>query len=258
MNIKYPLTASGIGVLVENADSTFFEKAHIENLLYKHQFLICKQINWSIDQLHTFLEQFGELVKNEKRKDNTVLELNGRDKEVLKGNGRMPLHRDGLLMNNAVKYTAIYCLEFDVTKGGRTYISDNEAAWSEFPETIKEILHKNGFEVKPYDKNYYLKNEDKWYPFEGVAHFEGKAFLNGGLNYAREEDKSYELRICNINEEQSYRYYGEMEAILENEKYTYFHDWNVGDLIFFDNRRVLHGREAFEGIRSLIQLQVKE
>jgi alpha-ketoglutarate-dependent taurine dioxygenase len=49
-----------------------------------------------------------------------------------------------------------------------------------------------------------------------------------------------------------------MEDILEDKKYTYYHNWESGDLILFDNRTVLHGREAFEGERSLIQMQVKE
>jgi alpha-ketoglutarate-dependent taurine dioxygenase len=33
--------------------------------------------------------------------------------------------------------------------------------------------------------------------------------------------------------------------------------WNEGDLILLDNRRLLHGREAFRGERALANLQVR-
>lgn len=259
MRTSFPLTASGIGIVVEQPDVSFFQKENIEKLLHDYQFIACKKVDWNLEQIHSFMQEFGDLVRNEKRKDNTMLTLNGSAvNEVLRGHGRFPLHRDGLLMNNAVKYVLIYCLGFDVTKGGKTFISDNEKAWTEVPEEIKNALRKNGFEIKPYDNNYYLKNEDRWYAFPGVACFENKEFLNGGLSHWKDEPKSYELRIKNVDENLSEQYYTTLENIIMQDKYTYYHQWDKGDFLMFDNRRVLHGREAFEGERSLIQLQVKD
>ena len=65
------------------------------------------------------------------------------------------------------------------------------------------------------------------------------------------------MRFCNIDEELSYQYFEKLEEILEHPDYTYYHDWEIGDLILFDNYYVMHGREAYEGERSLIQMQVK-
>lgn len=261
MQSTFPLTKSGIGIRIENPDESFFSTNNIKTLLKQYQFVVFNKLNWSVNNLQQFLENFGELVRNEKRENDTMLTLDGKRiaTEVIRGNGRLPLHRDGLLMNTVVKYVAILCLENKVTAGGRTYISDSGAAWkNEFPEEIKKVLTENGVEGKPEDVTYYLKNEDKWYPFPGILEHNGKIYPNGGLHYHEGERSSYGVRIAKISKELSDKYFNEMEKILEDDQYTYFHDWQTGDVILFDNRTVLHGREAFEGDRSLIQMQVKE
>jgi alpha-ketoglutarate-dependent taurine dioxygenase len=177
-----PLTLSGIGIQIEGPDAFFFSKENIEAYLAKHHFIVLRKLNWTTDQLHKFLEQFGELVRNEKRENETMLAMDGKRiaTEVIRGNGRLPLHRDGLLMNTVVKYVAIMCMQSDVTKGGRTYLSDSGSAWNEFPTEIKEALTGNGIEGMPFDVTYYLKNEAKWYPFPGTFEHNGKTFPNGG------------------------------------------------------------------------------
>lgn len=260
MELHFPLTTSGIGVLVSAVnDDHFFEKENIEKLLEQHHFIIFKKLKWSIDELHNFLSNFGELVRNEKRKEETMLNLDGSQhaKEVLRGKGRMPIHRDGLLMNNDVKYVGIYCLSLENLKGGRTYIVDSANAFDEYPAEIKNVLINNGFELMPHDTNYYIKNEAKWYPFPGTITKNNKQLPNGGLHFKKDERASYDVRFCNIDEEKSYEYFETLEKILEHPKYTCFHSWEIGDLILFDNYYVMHGREAYEGERSLIQMQVK-
>lgn len=260
MEQVYPLTASGIGIRIDNPDVQSLKREVIEQLLAKHHFIVFKHLNWTAAQLQAFLEKFGELVRNESRDEETQLNLDGKRTatEVIRGNGRLPLHRDGLLMNAVVKYVGILCLDFQVTSGGRTYISDSGAAWHEFPEEIKTALQENGIEGMPHDVTYYLKNEAKWYPFPGIFEFKGKTYLNGSLHYHKGERASYSVRIRGIDEALSYEYYTTMEAVLESDKYTYYHEWEKGDMLLFDNRTVLHGRESFEGERSLVQMQVKE
>jgi alpha-ketoglutarate-dependent taurine dioxygenase len=41
-----------------------------------------------------------------------------------------------------------------------------------------------------------------------------------------------------------------------DERYCYYHSWSEGDLLLLDNKRTLHGREAFKGQRSLANIQV--
>jgi len=260
MNTHFPLTESGIGILINDVkNQSFFSKEIIEELLEKHHFIIFQQLNWSIAQLHQFLSQFGELVRNDKRKEETMLTLDGSQhaKEVLRGKGRMPLHRDGLLMNNDVKYVGIYCLDFENLIDGRTYISDSANAYHEYPTEIKNVLKNNGFELLPHDTNYYIKNEPIWYPFSGTISKNNTELPNGGLHFKKNERASYDVRFCKIDEDTSYEYFEQLEKILESPKYTYYHNWQKGDLILFDNYYVMHGREAYSGERNLIQMQVR-
>ena len=260
MHLQFPLTNSGIGIMATDVESAdFFLKGNIEKLLEEYHFIVIKKLDWTTVRLHTFLEQFGELVKNEKRKDETMLTLDGSQhaKEVLRGTGRMPLHRDGLLMNVDVKYVGIYCLHVNELENGRTYISDSANAFKEYPEEIKQTLLDNGLEAMPFDTTYYLKNENKYYHFDGVISKNNKTLPNGGLHFIKDERASYHLRFSNVDEEKSYEYFETLEKILESPTYTYYHTWETGDLILFDNYYVMHGRESYSGERSLIQMQVK-
>ncbi len=261
MKVLQPLTPSGIGIAVEDATPDFLSRENIENILAQHHFIVLKGLHWDAMQLQEFLGQFGDLVRNQSREKETMLALDGTKvaSEVIRGNGRLPLHRDGLLMNAVVKYVGILCIDIDEhIQDGRTYISDSGSAWQQFPDEIKEALIQHGIEGMPHDVTYYLKNEAKWYPFPGTIIHEGKTYMNGSLHYHKGERASYSIRIPNIEEALSYEYYNTLEKILEDKQYTYYHDWQKGDLILFDNRTVLHGREAFEGHRSLVQMQVKE
>jgi alpha-ketoglutarate-dependent taurine dioxygenase len=60
-----------------------------------------------------------------------------------------------------------------------------------------------------------------------------------------------------LMKKKSYEYFETLEKILESPAYTYYHTWETGDLILFDNYYVMHGRESYSGERSLIQMQVK-
>jgi alpha-ketoglutarate-dependent taurine dioxygenase len=260
MKEQFPLTDSGIGILLSDiGDPQFFRKENIEALLEKHHFIAFKELNWSVEKLHEFMSELGELVRNEKRKEGTMLTLNGQyaAREVLRGKGRMPLHRDGLLMNVDVNYVGIYCLDFTDLRGGRTYISDSANAFAEYPEEIKKVLTKDGIRIFPYDTDYYLKNEPTWYYFDGTIEKNGRVLPNGGLHFHREERPSWSVQFAGVEEGVSDMYFEELEKILESDKYTYYHDWSKGDLLLFDNYYVMHGREAYTGERDLIQMQVK-
>jgi gamma-butyrobetaine dioxygenase len=44
-----------------------------------------------------------------------------------------------------------------------------------------------------------------------------------------------------------YRAYREFKDLMEEEGRAYRHSWRQGDMVVFDNRRIFHGREGFEG-----------
>lgn len=259
MKSIYPLTETGKGIKIFPSPEDLPSIQAIEDLIDQYQFVVLKKFNQPLNDLHDWLGQFGELVSNKRRVDENVLILDGSKKEeVVGGVGRMPLHCDGLLMGETVRLVAIYCLDCNIKWGGRTYISDNEAAWHKIPEKIKALAKNNGIEVMPVDKDYFVKNDSKFYQFSGIQEKNGKTYFNGGMHYHKDEPTSWLVKFQNIDEELSYKYFNQLESIYESNELTYFHEWEAGDLIIMDNIRTMHGREAFEGKRILSQFQIKE
>ncbi len=253
------LTPSSIGIKLTNKKFEDYSPIEITTLLDQQGCILIEGLSWSKEDLQLYFSKLGDLVHNEKRARDTFLELNGKmeAKEVLRGTGRMPLHRDGLMMQNNVKYIGIYCLDIDVSEGGRTYISDTLHAWQELPDEIKTALKENGIEILPFDTTYYLKNEEKWYAFDGVISYQGQDTMNGGLSYKSHERKSYAIRIPNISEALSAQYFNRIESVFEQPYYTYHHYWKKGDLLLLNNFSTMHGREAYTGIRDIVQIQVR-
>jgi (5R)-carbapenem-3-carboxylate synthase len=168
----------------------------------------------------------------------------------------MPLHRDGALMGNTIDLVGIFCVEYkDVTGGGRTFVSDVENACKEVPPEILEIVRERGIEGRPVDR-YYTKASDQWHRIAGFAEVGGKSYLNVGFPYRPGEKASWMLRIPGVDDDRCQQMFETMRAILMSETYCYYHEWDEGDLLLLDNRRLLHGREAFRGQRALANLQV--
>jgi alpha-ketoglutarate-dependent taurine dioxygenase len=258
MNNKY-LTTSGIGIKLTKNEFKSCIPSEITTLLDRHGFIVTEGLQWERADLQEYFLKLGDLVHNKQRNQETFLELNGKmeAKEVLRGTGRMPLHRDGLMMQDNVKYVGIYCIDIEVSEGGRTYISDTMKAWKEVPEEIKIAIKENGIEILPQDTTYYLKNEEKWYAFKGIITYHNEDVLNGGLSYRPEEKKSYEIRIPNIAKELSSQYFDTIESVFNLPKFTYYHTWQKGDLLLMNNFSTMHGREAYSGSRNIVQIQVR-
>jgi (5R)-carbapenem-3-carboxylate synthase len=258
MTTYEPLTPSGRGALITDRRVTDFSVEEIRDLVARFQWLAFKKNPVSRDEIVDYLGRFGELVRNDRR-DGPILTLDASKKdegEVLLGEGFMPLHRDGALMGTNIAMVGIFCVEYqNVTGGGRTFISDIENGVKEVPAEYLDIIREKGIEGRPVDR-YYIKAADKWHWIPGFLELEGKSFLNVGFPYRKDEKPSWLVRIPGIDEALSDRIFETLREALMSEKYCYYHEWNEGELLLLDNRRTLHGREAFKGQRSLANLQV--
>lgn len=240
------------------APDDVFETDQVENWIEEFKFIVFKGFGKDIATVQQWIGRHGELVRNEKRVNDNVLVLDGSDaREVLKGKGRMPLHCDGLLMNESIRLVCIYGVDFELEAGGRTCITDNETGWDRIPDRIRSAFAENGIEILPCDTSYYIKNEPEWYRFPGIQSRAGRDYINAGLHYHHDEQPSYRIRLAGIPDETSYEYYNTIESIYCDDSMIYYHDWEPGDLLLMDNVRTMHGREAFEGKRSIIQFQVR-
>ncbi len=253
-----PLTPSGKGALITDRRVTDFSVDELRALIARHEWLAFKQHPVTLDALIDYLGRFGTLTENDRRQGPVLkLDASKQDEgEVLLGQGFMPLHRDGALMGNHIELVGIFCVEYQhVTGGGRTFISDIDNACKDVPAEILDLLRERGIEGRPVDR-YYTKAADTWHRIAGFAETDGKSYLNVGFPYRPGEKPSWLLRIPGVDDDRCAAMFETMRAILMSERYCYYHAWDEGDLLLLDNRKTLHGREAFRGRRALANLQV--
>jgi alpha-ketoglutarate-dependent taurine dioxygenase len=251
-----PQTLSGRGATIADRSFLDFSVQELEELVDAYQWLVFKRHPLSVSDVVGHLGKFGRLVQNDRRQ-NGVLKLDGSQKEeVLLGEGFMPLHRDGPLMGNDIALVGICCVEYkNVTGGGRTFISDIASAVKEVPAAMLDVIREKGIEAMPVD-SYYLKPSDTWHPIPGFIDVGGTSYLNLIFPYGPGQRPSWLVRIPDVEEELFQTIVETLRAAIISDKYCYYHEWSEGELLFFDNRRTLHGREAFHGQRSLVNVQV--
>lgn len=254
---RQPITPSGKGTLITDRRVTEFSVQEIRDLIARFDWLAFKNHPVTTDEVIAYLGRFGTLVQNDRRQG-AVLKLDGSKKdagEVLLGDGFMPLHRDGALMGTNVALVGIFCVYHRGVTGGRTFVSDVENATKQVPSEILELVRTHGIEGRPVD-TYYMKAPDRWHWIPGFSEVEGKSYLNVGFPYRPGEQPSWLVRMPGVDDARFHEMFETMRAILMSETYCYYHEWDEGDLILLDNRKLLHGREAFRGQRSLANIQV--
>jgi len=250
-----PLTPSGRGARITDRRLTDLSVQEIRDLVDEYQWLAFQENPVTADEVVDCLGRLGRLVENDRRQG-AVLKLDGsRKDEVLLGEGFMPLHRDGALMGMNVALVGIYCAQHQDVTGGRTFISDIESATREVPREYLDLIRERGIEGRPVDR-YYTKAADTWHRIPGFLDVEGKSYLNAGFPYRPGEKPSWLVRIPGVDDARAQAIFEEMRSVLMNERYCYYHEWREGDLLLLDNRRTLHGREAFRGRRALANIQV--
>lgn len=255
------LTGSGKGLRIDDKKITDFSTDEVRDLLKKYSFVVFSGKPATIEEVDAHLETFGPLTQNEHRKgDNgTLLKIDGSkadEGEVLLGNGFLPLHRDGALMGNDIEMVGIYCQEYTNVVNGRTFVVDSAGAQEDIPKEYMDLLREKGIEGKSVDE-YYAASQEKWLPVAGFIECEGKEYLNVGFPSPEGEDPSWLIQIPGETEEKFREVFNAMTDIVMDTKHCYYHDWKEGDLVLFDNRKTLHGREAFTGgPRALANIQV--
>lgn len=257
---QLPLTACGRGIAIHDRAFTDIEPADLVALLDQYLWIVFRGHPLTETEVEQVLSAHGPLTENNRRQGKVLnIDGSGKDRgEVLLGDGYLPLHRDGALMGTRVKYVGIYCREYrNVSEGGRTFISSSADALEQVPATDLDILRAKGVEGKPVDQ-YYLKTADHWHPLSGFHDVGSESYLNIGFPAPAGEQPSWLVRVPGLSKADNDRLFATLHDALMDPRYCYQHQWQEGDLVLFDNRKTLHGREAFRGQRSLANIQVLE
>lgn len=252
-------TAKGLRINWKEKSKTLHNpEKFVREMMAQFGFLVLEEVG-SLEEAQFILGFLGDLVNHEKRKEG-VLVLDGAmsETEVLRGKESMPLHKDGLLMGLDVKFVALYCLELQDMINGRTFISDMAMAMPKIPEEDLNELKTHGLEVQSMDTDYYFAEGGKWHQIPSIKKYGDEELLNIGLPYKKDQMASWLSRVPQVEEQRSSEILQNLEDLLMHEDFIYYHDWTLQDMLLIDNRRLLHGRESFAGIRTLANIQVIE
>lgn len=254
------LTASGAGVLVhaDEVDRAALV-AELQRRIDAFRFVVLRGALPRVADAVELLGRFGPVNEAETRRDGAIVVEDAKSDEVFRSHHALPLHKDGLLTGFDIVLVGIYCIDFQEVVGGRTYVSDANAALERMPADHLELLRRNGVEGRALDgSGYYREEYSAWHKVPAFRARPGRApTLHLGLPHAPGERESWRVRVAGVDAELSEDVLASLRAALLHPDFTYFHEWQEGDLLLMDNYAVLHGREAFTARRRrLANIQV--
>ena len=183
----------------------------------------------------------------------------------------LDLHMDLLYMPNPPGMQILHCRQ-PCAIGGTSLFSDAFYAF----ERLKEAAPKLAFAFANFPVTYGYINDGQWYqhahpsvdwelgqrvgmlPYPGPGrNFEESGSLYNAINWSPPFQLAFDRNIGDrgngLNKAPRFRsYYAGaklFKSFAEDEKALIRYDMQEGDCVLFDNRRILHGRTAFEGER---------
>ena len=172
-------------------------------------------------------------------------------------------HRDWFHLKHPPKATALYAIDIPST-GGDTLFADQYKAYAELPKHLKKIVDtmigintaKDGYSPEGiYGKDDLNRSMDLYFsddayekqshPLKAIHPATGQPVINC--------DPGYTIGIQGLNEAESREILDEIFKHQTDEKYIYKHKWQVGDLVLWDNRCLIHkATGGYDGQRRLL------
>jgi taurine dioxygenase len=189
--------------------------------------------------------------------DNIMLISNIRENGEAIGalpDGEMMFHHDTLHAKMPDKGTFLYSVEVPKT-GGNTLFANCTTAYERMPARLRDRLEgRRAFHH--YNYGSVQRGDDK-----GVAAF---AEATHPVFRTHEEtgkkavyvNRLMTRRIVDLPEGESERLLGEVFDHSENPEWVYEHEWEIGDLILWDNRCSMHARTDFSPAERRLLLRV--
>jgi len=229
----------------------------------KYGLLIFPKQHLSIDEQAVFAARFGEIEEltsieglksvplTNMRQDGGVIDENDDMSLILNGNEEW--HTDSSYMPVSAKASVLSAHVIPVD-GGRTGFTDMRAAYESLDETIKEQIEGLSAYHSLYHSQNKVGHEAKAGQLEGVI---------SGLNshqiplrplvkvHPETGKKSlfvgrHAYGIPGLSEAESEKLLIDLIEFSCQKPRVYFHRWNVGDLLIWDNRCMLHKAGTFD------------
>jgi taurine dioxygenase len=185
-------------------------------------------------------------VKNAYDTDKTML-ISNVHKGGHIGNGELLFHSDGMFLEAPLKAISLYALSVP-SKGGETKFANAMMAYDLLPETLrKRIAGLQGRHVWAYNEYGDTRpNPDDFKP--GMKHaIHPLAWRNAVTGkMVLMASKMFTDCIMGVDRAESDEILGEIFACMENPSVVYWHKWQVGDYLVWDNRVLQHARADFD------------
>lgn len=178
------------------------------------------------------------------------------------GAGEASWHTDMSYLECPPRASLLYAVEIP-TAGGNTWFAGMQAALEQMPTELRRMIegrrikHDGTFNSGGYVRKGLLANDD---PMTCVGTYHPAICTHPGsgrevLFLGRRRNAYVEGLTLNASEV----LLDKLWAHATEQRFTYSHQWRIGDLLMWDNRATLHRREAFDqsARRYMLRTQVK-
>lgn len=208
----------------------------------------------SEEQQVAFARRFGELAEvhvPEYQGDHPAVMYIGNLKDQGKSEGALPVgemefHIDQCYQECPAKGTMLYAIEIP-SAGGETVFANGYKAYERLPNTVKEhiaglkAVHVYDYGGKGTDRKNMVTIEEgisQSHPIARIHPATGRKslFVNKLMTHS----------IVGLPAEESEDLLNMMFETIAQPELSYVHEWQVGDLLLWDNRCTLHARRDFD------------
>lgn len=187
------------------------------------------------------------------------LDASPRPDKIVTGRSALPLHTDGTLVDASPKYIILYCHRIDQPSGsGCTEICNQSDAIEKAPPAIRTLL-TTSWEYYITDASHFPDVANRWMSIPTTTETrEGDIRLNIAMPFTGTTTGGWHVRLPGQTVEASAHSFIALNEYLRSLDSFYVHQWQRGDILVLDNKRVLHGRTAIApgGQRHLLRGQV--
>jgi taurine dioxygenase len=252
------------GICLDNIDLNAEMPSHtflaIQNELHKNKVVILKKQSISDEQYLNFALQFGAIFQSG---NNPVLGKDGNDTDIVVvgnqakeyknsylGHQEVLPHSDHQWIQNPSSLSMLYAIDVDKNAAPTTW-ANMALAYSTLDESLKDQI-KN---VKTITYNPFFR------PFGSVS----AKYVNRNIDIPPGEifehplvrthpitqekilymHRAYEMEFQGMNYDEGLALWYKLNDHIDNLKFKYTHEWEIGDLVIWDNRATIHYRPPF-------------
>ena len=238
--------------LCEIDDSTLEE---VRNVWMTHKVAVFRNQTLSDDALVNFTQRMGPLfvhVRDQFRDRErpeimyiSNVEKDGKPLGAL-GNGDLHWHTDQAYTRRPVFGTLLYALEVPAA-GGLTWFCDLAAVYAAMPDELKQTVDGrqacHSIEKRTLQRRYetpqHQKDQtpDQWHPLVRTHPYLGRKALYISPGHM--------VAIDSLSLEQTEEEIVRLVDWAAQPRFVYKHDWQVNDVVIWDNTSVMHRRDSF-------------